>query len=96
MKIHLGCGNKYIPGFIHVDLLDYPHIDYQTSVDNLFFADDNSVDLIYTSHVLEHFGRHEFRNVLEECYRVLKKGGTLRVSVPDFESIVTHLSLIHI
>jgi len=93
VKIHLGCGNKYIPGFIHVDLLDYPHIDYQTSVDNLFFADDNSVDLIYTSHVLEHFGRHEFRNVLEECYRVLKKGGTLRVSVPDFESIVTHYKL---
>lgn len=27
MKIHLGCGKRYIPGFYHVDVVDYPHID---------------------------------------------------------------------
>ena len=26
-KLHLGCGKVYIPGFIHVDLMDFDHID---------------------------------------------------------------------
>jgi predicted SAM-dependent methyltransferase len=90
MKLHLGCGKKYIKGFHHVDLLDYSHIDYKVSVDNLSFAKDNSVELIYASHVLEHFGRNEYKNVLNEWYRVLKKDGILRIAVPDFRSIVSY------
>ena len=64
MKLHLGCGRKYIEGFKHVDLQDFDHIDYRTSVDDLNFAEDNSVTLIYVAHVLEHFGRNEYKNVL--------------------------------
>ena len=90
MKLHLGCGKKYIKGFKHVDLLDYSHIDYRVSVDNLSFAKDNSVELIYASHVLEHFGRDEYEKVLDEWYRVLKIDGILRIAVPDFKSIVNY------
>jgi predicted SAM-dependent methyltransferase len=88
MKLHLGCGQKYIPGFIHVDVQDYPHVDYRVPVNRLSFAADNSVDLIYASHVLEHFGRHETDQVLQEWFRVLRKGGVLRLAVPDFEAVV--------
>ncbi len=84
MKLHLGCGNKNLKGFTHVDLLDYDHIDYKTSIDDLYFAEDSSVDLIYACHVLEHTGRHEYKKTLQEWYRVLKPSGTLRLSVPDF------------
>jgi predicted SAM-dependent methyltransferase len=42
------------------------------------------VDMIYACHVLEHFVRTVFMNVLQEWRRVLKSGGLLRVSVPDF------------
>jgi predicted SAM-dependent methyltransferase len=90
MKLHLGCGKKYIKGFLHVDLLDLSHIDYKTSVNNLSFAKYNTVDLIYSSHVLEHFGRNEYKDVLLEWYRVLKIGGILRISVPDFKAVVDH------
>ena len=48
------------------------------------FADD-SVGLIYASHILEHFGRHQYEDVLAEWYRVLSPGGVLRLAVPDFE-----------
>jgi len=88
IKLHLGCGKRYIPGFIHIDLVDYPHIDYKTDVSDLSMFEDNSVDLIYACHVLEHFKRHEVMGVLAEWYRVLKPGGILRVAVPDFEAIV--------
>lgn len=87
MKIHLGCGKRFIPGFIHIDIIDYPHIDHVCSIDNLSMLPDNSVDLIYNCHVLEHFKRKEVVKVILEWKRVLKTGGTLRTAVPDFESI---------
>ena len=86
LRLHIGCGKRIIPGFINVDIQEFPHVDYTTSADKLDFAADNSVDLIYSCHVLEHFGRTAFRDVLGEWYRVLKVGGTLRLSVPDFNA----------
>ena len=46
MKLHLGCGEKYLEGFVHVDLLDYNHIDYKAPIDDLHFAKDSSVEMI--------------------------------------------------
>lgn len=82
-KLHLGCGAKHIPGFIHIDIMPGPHIDHVCSVASLPFADE-SVDLIYACHILEHFGRKEYEAVLQEWLRVLKPGGVLRLAVPDF------------
>ncbi|NQU33323.1 MAG: methyltransferase domain-containing protein [Bacteroidetes bacterium] len=95
MKLHLGCGQKYIDGFVHVDLLDFEHIDYQLPIDDLSFADDCTVELIYAAHVLEHTGRSGFKNVLKEWYRVLKPEGILRIAVPDFEACVKHYQKTH-
>lgn len=92
MKLHLGCGKKYIDGFKHVDLQDLEHIDYKASVDKLDFAEDNSIELIYTAHVLEHFGRNEYKDVLKEWHRVLKRNGVLRISVPSFDAVVKYYS----
>lgn len=83
MKLHLGCGPKIIPGFIHIDVLAADHIQHQCSVCVLPFPAE-SIELIYASHVLEHFRRSEYRNVLREWYRVLVTGGILRLAVPDF------------
>ncbi len=87
MKLHLGCGKRHIPGFVHIDAIDYPHVDHVTTIDNLSFVGDGTVDLIYNCHVLEHFKRREVHKVLSEWLRVLKPGGILRISVPDFASL---------
>lgn len=83
MKLHLGCGPRYIPGFVHVDAQSAPHVDIVGPVERLPVG-DASVSLIYASHVLEHFGRFTYKAVLKEWFRVLKPGGILRLSVPDF------------
>lgn len=87
-KVHLGCWHRFIPGFIHVDLCDFPHIDHKSGVDKLPFFEDNSIDLLYASHVFEYFDRTDAINVLAEWRRVLKPGGTLRLAVPDFEALI--------
>ena len=83
MKLHLGCGPRYIPGFVHVDLLRAPHVDIVGPVEKLPLANGEAT-LIYASHVLEHFGRREYQAVLAEWFRVLAPGGVLRLAVPDF------------
>ena len=88
-KLHLGCGKRHIPGFVHVDLDDYPHIDHRHRVDQLPMFEDCSVELIYASHVLEYFDRVQVLEVLNEWRRVLSIGGTLRLGVPDFDALTT-------
>jgi predicted SAM-dependent methyltransferase len=51
---------------------------------------DNSVDFIYCSHVLEHFEKWEAEKILKECKRVLKKGGVLRIVLPDLGKLVRY------
>ena len=47
--------------------------------------DDESIDFIYSSHLIEHLRKDEAEKVLKECFRVLKKGGLIRLVVPDLE-----------
>jgi len=50
---------------------------------NNFAEKDKSVDFVYCSQVLEHFERWEALEISKEVYRILKKTGVYRVSVPD-------------
>ena len=88
MKLHIGCGKKHLPGYKHVDVIPYDHVDIVCDARNLSMVKDNCVSEIYACHVLEHFKREETRIVLQEWARVLRNGGLLRLSVPDFEAIV--------
>lgn len=49
---------------------------------------DNSVDVIYASHLLEHFTKEEGIQFLKECHRVLRTNGILRIVVPDLAALI--------
>ncbi len=83
MKLHIGCGGKRIDGFLHIDIMPISGVDYVSDARVLPHA-DGTIEMIYASHVLEHFGRHEYAAALREWYRVLRPGGVLRLAVPDF------------
>lgn len=89
-KLHLGCGNKKIEGFINIDVRDIDGVDLVEDITNLKSIKNSSVDLIYVSHVLEHIGRNEYLDVLKRWYCLLNDGGILRIAVPDFEAVVEH------
>ncbi len=46
---------------------------------------DNSVDVVYHSHLIEHLDKDVAKKFLIEIKRVLKPGGIIRISTPDFE-----------
>jgi len=89
MNLHLGCGDRFLPGYVHVDINNSEHIDYCHTIETLPMIESDSVSIIYSCGALVYFDRFQIPGVLTEWKRVLKSGGTLRLSVPDFESIVS-------
>jgi len=79
--LELGSGaKKGSNGWTTVDICgaDIPH-DLRKGIP----LPDNSVDRIYTSHMLEHIPYKELLVFINECFRVLKQGGELSVCVPN-------------
>ena len=88
LRLHLGCGERYLEGYKHIDYSSYTHIDHQRPIYPLPFIKDASVDEIYCSHALEYFDYIEGLKVLKEWKRCLRKDGILRLSVPDFDQLI--------
>jgi len=86
MKLHIGCGcRNFGSDWIHIDADDYPHTVNHDIVSLPY--KNNSVDLIYASHVIEYFDRESVPDVLMEWRRVLKPHGKLRIAVPNFKAM---------
>ena len=62
-------------------------INFANSSKKLPFKND-SIDVIYSSHMLEHLSRSEAINFIFEARRSLSNGGILRISVPDLRKLV--------
>jgi predicted SAM-dependent methyltransferase len=87
LQLHLGSSQGLKPGWVNIDLVgDGADLSW-----NLFHPlpfGSFSIDSIFHEHLLEHFDFPAALRLCEECYRVLKSGGTLRVVVPDAEHYV--------
>lgn len=87
-NLHLGCGMVNHPSFINMDGQAASHIHFVRGIDKLKPFQDQTIDLIYASHCLEHFPFNKIPHILLEWKRVLKIGGILRLSVPDFDLLL--------
>ena len=50
--------------------------------------ESNSIDVVYSSHTLEHLNKTNGHSLLREVYRVLKPGGICRFVVPNLDTII--------
>ena len=88
LHLHLGCGTKYLTGFLNIDANPKQKLDLWLDVRcGLPFA-SNSVDSIYSTHMVEHFYPDELERLLRECLRVLKPSAGLRLVVPSLQSAI--------
>lgn len=82
MRLHLGCGNVHLDGWVNIDRRYLPGVD---RVENIGILQHyGNVAEIFCSHGLDHFSRWEYPHVLRRWFEILKPGGILRVSLPDF------------
>lgn len=84
---NLGCGDTWHPDWRNFDLVPtHPSIEAMNLLAD-WDIPDNSFQMIYSSHVLEHLPRAKVQLFLQNCWRVLQPGGILRIVVPDLEGI---------
>lgn len=89
MKLHLGCGRKYLEGYVNIDFPDSEHTvqkdltaDVYADIHGLVYPHD-SIDEIRLHHVFEHFSRPTALALLCRWRNWLKPGGVLRLETPD-------------
>jgi len=90
-NLEIGPGPERLgPEWIGLDTIPGPAVDWVATwgEDPLPFPDD-TFELVYASHVLEHIPWHETVAALLEVRRILKPGGTIEIWVPDFRKIVS-------
>jgi predicted SAM-dependent methyltransferase len=88
--LNIGCGYHYS------NKSEWTNLDFIATGENVIAHnllkgipfEDESFDFVYHSHVLEHFQKEDGVVLIKECFRVLKKGGILRIVIPDLESII--------
>lgn len=86
-RLHIGCGQQSIPGWINIDNQGLPGVDQVLDVRNgLPFR---GVAAIYAEHFLEHLELEDGLAFLRECRRVLSPEGTLRLSTPSLDWVLT-------
>ena len=88
LRIHLGCGHINDPRFLNVDARPFPHVHYVTKSLLMSALPLGRAEMIYACHVFEHISHRMQMLVLKRWFALLKPGGELRLSVPDFEKLV--------
>lgn len=86
IKLDLGAGRNPQPGYTSVDLYA-PDVDVRQDLTKFPWPWENdSVTEIHCSHFVEHLNKDVRWPFFEECYRILKVGGIMKISVPNFKS----------
>jgi hypothetical protein len=91
LKLHLGCGERYLRGYRNIDFPPSEHtvqidikVDEYADIRELVYP-RASVKEVRLHHVFEHFPRAGALALLTAWNAWLEPGGTLRIEVPDFD-----------
>lgn len=89
LRIHLGCGQNHLDGYINIDFpvsehdVMTPQADIFIDILELEFPEE-TVDEIRSHHMFEHFSRATALALLIRWHQWLKVGGSIRIETPDF------------
>ncbi len=86
-KLNVGCGKRRIEGALNIDIDPDSEANMLMDMSKVpWLWRDDSIDEIYMFHFLEHCPNH--KEILSECYRILKPQGKLHITVPHSSSAV--------
>ncbi|NJO92834.1 MAG: methyltransferase domain-containing protein [Chloroflexia bacterium] len=85
--LNLGCGSRLHKEWTNIDFVsNNEHVKAHNLLQGIPFNDE-TFQVVYHSHVLEHFTKTDGEKFIQACFRVLKKGGIIRIAVPNLEQI---------
>ncbi len=84
LSVNIACGGTARKGWINLDLMSHKNLSLRYDCRKVLPFKEGSVARIRCEHFLEHLDSfEEAPYCLKSCYRCLKKGGVLRIVVPD-------------
>ena len=100
-KLNLGCGKKYLEGWVNLDISDKDIYENKIKVDikhdlNKFpwTFKDNEFDIVLLEHNLEHL--KDIYKVMKELTRISKNGGRIKIIVPHFSCYLAYRDPTHL
>lgn len=91
-RLHVGCGDKHLDGWINIDQQKLPGVDVVADVTR--GLEYRNAEAVYAEHFLEHLKILDVLSFFQECHRALADDGVLRLSTPNLEWVwVTHYRL---
>jgi SAM-dependent methyltransferase len=82
-KLEIGPGLERIAGFETVNIIWGKDVDYVMDASKRMPFQENTFQIVYASHILEHIPWYQVQDVLKEWFRVLRSDGVLEIFVPD-------------
>lgn len=90
--LNIGCGANKLSGWLNADFTpNSPDIIFLDATQK-FPLESNSFDYVFAEHMIEHISYDQAIKMLEECYRILKPGGRIRIATPDLCKMIALFS----
>lgn len=88
--LNLGSGprGKNEPEWLNIDGYMDKNVHYLCDFNRPIPVPSSILDGVFTEHVVEHFDYEGGRRLLEQCHRMMKKEGVIRIVVPDGRKIL--------
>lgn len=88
-RLNVGCGKVHFDGWVNLDEnTDLDTVDLVWDLRRGLPVEDQSCELIYCEHLLEHLTAEQGLRFLSECRRALTADGVLRVAMPSLDFIL--------
>jgi predicted SAM-dependent methyltransferase len=88
-KLHIGAGGSFLEGWFNIDLEPLEERIYFMDASTNFPMNDRSFNYIFSEHLIEHLDLQGQIRMLQECLRILKPGGKIRIATPDLDFLMS-------
>jgi predicted SAM-dependent methyltransferase len=88
-KLQLGTGSNVLEGWLNTDIHKFEGVNEIVYLDarRRFPLPDQSFDVVFCEHMLEHIDYRDGLHCLRECFRVLRPGGRIRIATPSLDRL---------
>jgi predicted SAM-dependent methyltransferase len=87
--INIACGNSYLTNWVNLDYAPHSTAVQKANLLDRLPIKNNSADVVYSSHFIEHIPHQRIDSFFAECFRITKPQGKIRLVLPDFQELCT-------